>query len=145
MFAVTLTILPARAMVVFYYNNSLKIMNTRSSLKAFLLAGILGSTGMFPSAHAAPDIAEPEPQDPAVLPAMVPGKMETADSAFAKLDANKKGYLSTEDTKVLEDFDEPFKAADGDGNKKLTPDEFIKGWEKYTGIPSSPDTFQRTK
>lgn len=120
-------------------------MHTRSRYKAFLLAGILGSAGMFPPAQAAPDIAEPEPQDPAVLPAMVPGKMETADSAFAKLDASKKGYLSAEDTKVLEDFDEPFKAADGDGNNQLTPAEFIKGWEKYTGIPSNPETFQRTK
>lgn len=120
-------------------------MHIRIPIQTFLLVGILGSAGMFPWAHAAPDIAEPEPQDPAVLPAMVPGKMETADSAFAKLDANKKGYLTAEDTKVLEDFDGQFKAADGDGNNKLTPAEFIQGWEKYTGIPSSPDTFQRTK
>ena len=120
-------------------------MHTRSALKSFLLTGILGSAAMFPAVHAAPDIVEPEPQDPAVLPTMVPGKLETADSAFAKLDAGKKGFLTTEDTKVLEDFEEPFKAADGDGDKRLTPNEFIQGWEKYTGIPSNPETFQRTK
>lgn len=120
-------------------------MHTRKTLKAFLLTGILGSTGMVPPLYAAPDIVEPEPQDPAVLPAMVPGKMETADSAFAKLDAEKKGYLTTEDTKVLEGFGEAFEKADNDGNHQLSPKEFIQGWESYTGIPSSPETFQRTK
>lgn len=114
-------------------------------LKAYLLTVILSSAALLSSVQAAPDIVEPEPQDPAVLPTMVPGKLETADSAFAKLDAGKKGYLTVEDTKVLEDFDEAFKAADGDGNSQLTPQEFIHGWEDYTGIPSNPDTFQRTK
>lgn len=119
-----------------------------SKLKAFLLTGILGSAGMFPSAYAAPDIVEPEPLeplDPSVLPTMVPGKLETADSAFAKLDAGKKGYLTREDTKVLENFGEAFNEADADGNRQLEPMEFMHGWETYTGIPSNPDTFQRTK
>jgi len=120
-------------------------MHTRTPFKAFLLTGILGSASMFPTVQAAPDIVEPEPQDPAVLPAMVPGKMETADSAFAKLDADKKGFLTADDTKVLEDFEKPFSEADGDGDKRLTPSEFIKSWESYSGIPSNPETFQRTK
>jgi hypothetical protein len=120
-------------------------MHTRKSFKALLFTGMLGSAGMFPLLHAAPDIVEPEPQDPAVLPAMVPGKMETADSAFAKLDAGKKGYLTTEDTRVLENFDEAFHKADTDGNRQLSPQEFIQGWEIYTGIPSNPETFQRTR
>lgn len=120
-------------------------MRTSKPFKAFLLTGILGSACMFPSAYAAPDIVEPEPQDPAVLPTMVPGKLETADSAFAKLDDGKKGYLTTEDTKVLENFDEAFKKADGDDNRQLDPMEFMQGWELYTGIPTNPETFQRTK
>jgi hypothetical protein len=120
-------------------------MHTCKTLKTFLIIGILGSATIFPSVQAAPDIAEPEPQDPAVLPTMVPGKLETADSAFAKLDAGKKGYLTVQDTQVLEDFDHAFKAADGDADTHLTPQEFIHGWEDYTGIPSNPDTFQRTK
>lgn len=117
-------------------------------LKAFLLTGILGSAGMIPTAIAAPDIVETEPLeplDPAVLPTMVPGKLENADSAFAKLDAGKKGYLTMEDTRVLDDFDESFEKADEDGDRQLTPTEFMQGWESYTGIPSSPNTFQRTK
>lgn len=120
-------------------------MHTCKPLKTILLTSLLGSAVMFTPAQAAPDIAEPEPQDPAVLPAMVPGKMETADSAFAKLDAGKKGYLTIEDTKVLEDFDAAFKQADSDANQQLTPEEFMRGWESYTGIPSNPETFQRTK
>ena len=91
---------------------------------------------------------EPEPLKPldaAVLPTMVPSKLETADSAFAKLDAGKKGHLTMEDTRVLDDFDGVFQKVDRDGNRKLTPMEFIQGWEVYTGIPSNPETFQRTK
>ena len=119
-------------------------MRTLISFKIVLLSGIVGLTGL-PVVCTATDIAEPEPADPTVLPVMVPGKMETADSAFAKLDTGKKGYLTTEDTEVLEDFGEAFKAADSDQNDKLNPTEFIHSWESYTGIPSSPETFQRIK
>jgi hypothetical protein len=97
-------------------------------------------------AFAAPDdIAPPESTDPGVLPNVVPSKLENADSAFAKLDIGKKGYLTNEDTKVLTGFDEVFTSHDEDGNGKLVPDEFIKSWESYTGIPSNPENFQRTK
>lgn len=119
-------------------------MHTSAPFKTFLLVGAF-CTFLLPTVHAAPDIAEPEPADPAVLPVMVPGKMETADSAFAKLDTGKKGYLTAEDTEVLEGFGEAFEASDADQNEKLTPDEFIHSWEAYTGIPSSPETFQRVK
>lgn len=141
MFAVTPT--QARGYAKVCYSLFLLVMRAFMSFKLLLLACILGITGL--SAYAAPDIAEPEPTDPAILPAMVPGKMETADSAFAKLDTGKKGYLTTEDTEVMDGFDDAFKAADADRNDQLTPEEFIRGWESYTGIPSSPETFQRTK
>ncbi|HEU4709388.1 MAG TPA: hypothetical protein VFS17_08755 [Methylophilaceae bacterium] len=76
---------------------------------------------------------------------MVPNKAETADSAFAKLDTGKKGFLTREDTKVLDGFDKTFHGADEDHDNRLTPKEFINAWSSYTGIPSSPETFQRTK
>lgn len=106
-------------------------------LMAFWLVG--------PVFAAPDDIAPPEPTDPAVLPNVVPSKLENADSAFAKLDIGKKGYLTHEDTKVLTGFDEVFTSHDQDGNGKLVPEEFIKSWESYTGIPSNPENFQRTK
>lgn len=127
------------------FTRCLSVMHTFKSLKILLFSGIICITGFFPEAYAAPDIAEPEPADPAVLPTMVPGKMETADSAFAKLDIGKKGYITKEDTDVLDGFEDSFAAADINNDKKLTPDEFIQGWENYSGVPSNPDTFQRKK
>ena len=94
---------------------------------------------------AAPDIAPPESTDPAELPNVVPSKVENADSAFAKLDVGKKGYLTREDTKVLSGFDKPFKANDKENDGKLGPSEFIPAWEDYTGIHTPPDQFQRVK
>jgi hypothetical protein len=102
-------------------------------------------SGFFTSAYAATDIVAPESTNPTDLPVMVPGKSETADSAFAKLDIGKKGYLTQQDTNVLDDFDQAFKAADEDRDKRLTPNEFIHGWASYTGIPSDPEIFQRSK
>ncbi|MDP2247003.1 MAG: hypothetical protein Q8J65_02645 [Nitrosomonadales bacterium] len=96
-------------------------------------------------AFAAPDIAPSESTDPAELPNVVPSKLENADSAFAKLDIGKKGYLIDSDTRVLTNFDEVFQAHDKDSDGKLTPEEFMQSWEAYTGIPSNPENFQRTR
>lgn len=96
-------------------------------------------------AYGATDVAPTESTDPAELPTMVPSKQENADSAFAKLDIGKKGYLTLPDTKVLSGFERVFQTTDTDHNNRLTPEEFIPGWEAYTGIPSSPDSFQRKK
>lgn len=76
---------------------------------------------------------------------MVPGKLENADSAFAKLDIGKKGYLTHQDTKVLDGFERAFVTTDTNHDDKLTPDEFIRSWESYSGVPGNPETFQRTK
>ena len=111
---------------------------------ALLLIGIVtaGSLSMLADAT---DIAPAEPTDPVVLPTMTPSKQETADSAFAKLDIGKKGYLTLADTKVLPGFEQVFASSDTDHDNKLTPAEFIPAWQAYTGIPSNPDTFQRKK
>jgi hypothetical protein len=97
------------------------------------------------STFAATDIAPAESTDPAELPNVVPSKLENADSAFAKLDIGKKGYLTDDDTRVLTGFDRVFQAHDKDSDGKLTPEEFMKSWEAYTGIPSKPENFQRTR
>ncbi|CAG0987273.1 hypothetical protein MTYP_02085 [Methylophilaceae bacterium] len=96
-------------------------------------------------ASAATDIAPAESTDPAELPNVVPSKLENADSAFAKLDVGKKGYLTRTDTQVLSGFEQPFQTHDKNHDGKLTPDEFMRSWETYTGIPSKPENFQRTK
>lgn len=96
-------------------------------------------------ALAATDIAPPESTDPAELPNVVPSKVENADSAFAKLDIGKKGHLTSGDAKVLSGFDQVFKANDKNQDGRLTPAEFMPAWEAYTGIPSNPENFQRTK
>lgn len=120
-------------------------MRRSISLNLILLTSILLESALIARVYAAPDIVEPEPTDPATLPVMVPGKAETADSAFAKLDTGKKGYLTREDTNVLDDFDKAFGSADEDRDDRLTPKEFINAWSSYTGIPSNPETFQRIK
>ena len=107
--------------------------------------GVFSASGLSLLARAAPDIVDPEPMDPTTLPVMVPGKAETADSAFAKLDTGKKGYLTREDTKVLDDFGKAFDGADENHDNRLTPNEFINGWSSYTGIPSNPESFQHIK
>jgi hypothetical protein len=95
--------------------------------------------------RAATDIAPAESTDPAELPNVVPSKVENADSAFAKLDIGKKGFLTLEDTKVLSGFDKPFKSNDKNSDGKLSPEEFMPSWEAYTGIHTQPENFQRKK
>jgi hypothetical protein len=112
-----------------------------ATLCLLLLLLLLG----MPILAAADDIAPPEPTDPGVLPNVVPSKLENADSAFAKLDVGKKGYLTLEDTQVLTAFEETFTAYDENRDGRLVPVEFIKSWESYTGIPSKIENFQRTK
>ena len=117
--------------------------------RALFLSSIVAASGLAMAAsmaaHGATDVAPTESTDPAELPTVVPSKQENADSAFAKLDIGKKGYLTLADTKVLSGFERVFQTTDTDHNNRLTPEEFIPGWEAYTGIPSSPDSFQRKK
>jgi len=65
--------------------------------------------------------------------AIPPGRAETPDSAFRKLDAANKGYVSKEDAKQLSGFDSAFQQADANGDGKLTQDEFKKAWSTYSG------------
>jgi len=64
---------------------------------------------------------------------IAPSKSEMSDSAFKKLDANNKGYVTRDDAKALSGFDSSFQAADSNHDGKLTADEFKKAWTSYSG------------
>ena len=64
---------------------------------------------------------------------IAPSKSEMSDSAFKKLDASNKGYVTRDDAKALSGFDSSFQAADSDHDGKLTVDEFKKAWSSYSG------------
>ena len=72
--------------------------------------------------------------------AVAPSKSETPDAAFKKLDVGNKGYVTAEDTKVLENFDAAFNTADTKHTGKLNLAQFKKAWSSYTGQagPSGP-------
>ena len=67
--------------------------------------------------------------------AIPPSKSETSDSAFKKLDASNKGYITRDDAKSVEGFDRSFQSADANHDGKLTGDEFKKAWTSFTGNP----------
>lgn len=64
---------------------------------------------------------------------LAPSKSEMPDSAFKKLDATGKGYVTKDDVRTLSGFDSAFNAADSNHDGKLTNDEFKKAWTAYTG------------
>lgn len=64
---------------------------------------------------------------------IIPSKAEMPDSAFKKLDPTGKGYVSKEDTKELNGFDQAFAQADVNKDGKLNEAEFDKAWASYTG------------
>ena len=62
-----------------------------------------------------------------------PGKSETPDSAFRKLDPSTKGYVSKDDAAQLPGFDAAFQRADADKDGKLSQSEFNQAWAIYSG------------
>jgi hypothetical protein len=64
-----------------------------------------------------------------------PSKSETSDSAFKKLDASHKGYVTLDDAKTMPGFERSFQSADTNHDGKLTGDEFKKAWTTFTGNP----------
>ena len=65
--------------------------------------------------------------------AMTPSKSEMASSAFSKLDASKRGYVTKADVAQLQGFDAAFQQADANNDGKLTKEEFDKAWAIYSG------------
>jgi hypothetical protein len=71
------------------------------------------------------------------LPAMrgiTPSRAELPASAFTKLDARQRGYLTREDVSQLDGFDAAFRSGDRDGDGRLTPREFEAAWGSYSGL-----------
>jgi len=66
-------------------------------------------------------------------PTITPSRAELPDSAFRKLDASNKGYITHGDVQSLPDFDQAFQANDRDHDGRLDATEFGNAWSQYSG------------
>ncbi|HTR58181.1 MAG TPA: hypothetical protein VMM27_08400 [Casimicrobiaceae bacterium] len=115
-------------------------MTSSISKRATLVAGLAGCLALAGTAF-----AQTQPSTPAYratpdkantamrMPAVTPSKAETATSAFAKLDAAHRGYVTKDETAKLEGFDKAFEQGDKNKDGKLTQAEFEVAWSMYTG------------
>ena len=64
---------------------------------------------------------------------VTPNRAELASSAFTKLDAASRGYLTVEDVRQLNGFESAFRQADQNGDGRLNQSEFNSAWSAFTG------------
>ncbi|MDD5247488.1 MAG: hypothetical protein PHY45_00785 [Rhodocyclaceae bacterium] len=84
-----------------------------------------------PAAAAPPASERTAPAE--IVKPVLPSKAELADSAFKKLDATGKGYVTLADVSGLGGFDKAFEAADPAHTGKLNLAQFKKAWAMYSG------------
>ena len=73
---------------------------------------------------------------PGGVPAMggiTPNRAELPGSAFTKLDAGNRGYVTLDDVRQLEGFESAFRQADQNRDGRLNAAEFNTAWGVYTG------------
>lgn len=68
---------------------------------------------------------------PEIIKPALPSELENADSVFRKIDADKRGYVTLDETKDLLGFEDAFKEVDDKGSGRLTPAQFRKAWSIY--------------
>ena len=128
--------------------------STQLTLAVALVSGALAASTAFsqgtsptaPSAQpsATGTTAPPPASTPSTPPATsmdkgtsaataTPSKTEMSSSAFGKLDASKRGYVTKADTAQLQGFDSAFQQADTNNDGKLSKDEFDRAWAIYSG------------
>ncbi len=106
--------------------------STTHLLAAILAGGAIAICGAAFAVETAPKAPPSAIDDARPIP---PSRSELPDSAFKKLDAGGKGYVTRDDTKELEGFDPVFQQNDGNHDGKLTPDEFKRAWSTYAVRP----------
>ncbi|MFZ5549008.1 MAG: EF-hand domain-containing protein [Pseudomonadota bacterium] len=74
----------------------------------------------------------------ACVQAAEPGQQETVAELFARIDKNKDGKLSREETTLLPAISERFSVLDKDNDGFLTLDEFAAGVRPDSASPSRP-------
>ena len=66
------------------------------------------------------------------MPSATPSKSETAASAFEKIDATHKGFVTKAEVAKLSGFDAAFDKGDANHDGKLSQAEFNVAWSAYT-------------
>ncbi|MEP6655769.1 MAG: hypothetical protein ABJC33_00955 [Betaproteobacteria bacterium] len=97
-------------------------------------AGVCGAQGA--TQGSATTAKSPAPSDAPVdrqLHGITPNRAELAISAFGKLDAENKGYVTLENVTQLEGFRSAFLEADQNHDGRLNASEFNSAWARYTG------------
>ncbi|MET0917354.1 MAG: hypothetical protein ABWY07_02875 [Burkholderiales bacterium] len=117
----------------------INLLSTLAAACALAIAGTAAAQSAYrnDASKGAPAAAQAQspvtPSDRMAAKPMTPGRAETPDSAFRKLDAAGKGYVSKDDVKVLSGFDSAFQQNDGNHDGQLTQDEFRRAWTTYSG------------
>jgi len=68
---------------------------------------------------------------PEIVKPALPSELDSAETVFKRLDVDKRGYVTLEDTKDLLGFKEAFQAVDTKDTGKLSASQFSKAWAIY--------------